>query len=335
MGRLIFFLLITFFSSAAFSDCNIAPTDSNGKYVKDAAAYITVHNKNNYYTWCDGTKTTSEQLVCDKLKNIVANNYAGSPFTLTSGHIQDHFATQAEINNQACNFENPYKYAFKIFLNGLDSNLYVCQVGFKNHLCPTCGGDYMEVRSGTNKVIINGPNNFINFQKGEIADGYAQVFLNTFSTGSTYFVKYCLDLNNLVQNNTSILGTVNGVMNSIANIYPGAASAYFNLTGLKASVVHDCNGSGQTLLDSVTLAPNINLHPEATDYLSNLNSANPGFVVGRTCSWTYIFSETKTGVRSLVRDPNDPISHEGQMIHTEIDYNIDFLCLNGTTSCNF
>lgn len=336
MGRLKFFLWLAIFSTSAFSgNCpNVPPKDLSGNYIKEATAYLSLYSKggNDKFYWCDSSDSTRK---CDTINSVLGNSYSGVPLTLKSNHIQDHFATQAEINQGTCTFEDPRKFAFKIFLNGIDANLYVCQIGFKNHLCATCGGDYMEVHSGNNKVIINGPNNFMNFQKGEISDGYAEVFLNTFSTGSSYFVKYCLDVNNLVQSNTSILGTVNGVMNSIAHIYPGAASAYFNLTGLKASVLHECNGTGQTLLDSVLLDPNVTLHPEATDYLSNLNSANPGYVVGRTCSWTYIFAETKPGARSLVRDPNDPISHDGQMVHTEIDYNIDFLCLNGTTSCNF
>lgn len=334
MGRLKFFFLMAFFSQAAFSDCNLEPKDSSGKYVKDAASYITNANKNQYFSWCDGTKSSSQQMVCDKLKDIVTNNYIGSPLTLSSGHQQDHFATQDEINAGKCTFEDPRKFAFKIFLNGVDANLYVCQVGFKNHLCETCGGDYMEIYSGNNKVRIDGPNKFLDFQKGEIIDGYAQVFLNTFSTGSSYFVKYCLDVNNLVQNNTSILGTVNGVLNSVAHIYPGAASAYFKLVNLKASVLHECAGEGQTILNSFLLDTNP-IHPEATDILLGLNTANPGTLVGKNCSWTYIFSETKAAPRSLVRDPNDPLSQDGQMVHTEIDYYIDFLCLNGSTSCDF
>ncbi|MFI5392095.1 MAG: hypothetical protein ACHQYQ_12105 [Bacteriovoracales bacterium] len=331
-----FFLLIAIFSSKAFSDAcpNYPAKDLSGNYIKEATTYMSVYPSggNNKFYWCDSSDSSMK---CDQVKKLIEGSYYGIPLTLSPNHLQDHFATQAEINNEACAFEDPKKFAFKIFLNGVDSNLYVCQVGFKNHLCATCGGDYMEVHSGNNKVIINGPNSFLNFQKGEITDGYAEVFLNTFSTGSTYFVKYCLDVNNLVQNNTSILGTVNGVLTSTANVDPGAASAYFNLVGLRSSVVHECGGIGQTLLDSVLLVPNTSLHPEATDLLSNLNSAVPGSLIGKNCSWTYIFAETKSGVRSLVRDPLDPLSKEGQMVHTEIEYNIDFLCLNGTTSCNF
>jgi hypothetical protein len=229
-----------------------------------------------------------------------------------SAHIEDHADFQ-----------------FNIEAGGIDSSLYVCEVGFFAHSCPsagTCGGDYIQV--GDKKATFSTPLTLSKVDK--LKSGVASVYLNSLNAGSKFYVRYCLDVERKVVG-TPTDGAFHGLLTGTLKLTAGNDSNYFNTVGLEAEAFHACSSLPLTAASLLSLG-----HFEVSNDLNEeiptsdcLNFPTTSASTKKYCSWMVVYSETNKCLRKLYKaqEGDEGVTRSG-MVRSSLDFGLDFTCGN-------
>jgi len=298
--------------------------------------------KTQLYWWCHNiVNNPGKKPQPISLEGIVMGHWANrykADGSQNIAHIQDHFATSAELNNGACGSITPppppppctsncghisgaETFEFEIKMGGTDANLYVCEVGFGANFCTEgcTGGDYMVVhKANGSDVTIAGPNSSLTFNKGELDGSTASVYLNSIHAGSSYFVRYCLDVQRVIVGDPTF-DPSHDVFTLDAGVHaqvPLALTAYLNTVGLNSKIFHRCGTNAEVL----TLGGNLDIAGYANlstpgDFHINTNDVFSMNSTTTSCSWKILFTESNHCAR--------PILNEGStFIHTEMNFDL-------------
>jgi hypothetical protein len=122
------------------------------------------------------------------------------------------------------------------------------------------------------------------------------VYLNSTNYGSGWYVKYCLNLNNTVNNPNVNALQVSGNVSLIG----AQDNGYFSQSGLKYLIFHQCGGSSNFSLPDPLGSSWDPLESNGTQMITTgpdlivLNWKNP---LVNQCSWTVNLQETATSLR--------------------------------------
>ncbi|MFI5390785.1 MAG: hypothetical protein ACHQYQ_05430, partial [Bacteriovoracales bacterium] len=296
--------------------------------------------KNQLYWWCHNlVNNPGKKPQPISLEGIVRGHWSnrfkpnGEP---NIAHVIDHFASETELNNDACgtvpvpptpptcttncgHISGAETFEFEIKMGGTDVNLYVCEVGFGPNFCTEgcTGGDYMVItKTNGQEITIAGPNKSALFTKGELDGSSAKVFLNSINAGASYFVRYCLNVERLIVGNPTF-DPSNDIFTLNAQAHaqvPLALTGYLSTVGLNTQIFHKCGSEEELLKGSLNLEGFANLVTPG-DYSVETQDFVQMSATTASCSWKILFTEANHCPR--------PIINEGStFVHTELNFDL-------------
>jgi len=336
----IFTIMLLLASGLAYSSGN--PNAILGPSQSTDPSLLLTNNpalKTQLYWWCHNiSNNPGKKPQPISLQGIVMGHWSNRfkpSGEINIAHNLDHFASSAEVDNGACGSVTPppppppctsncghisgaETFEFEIKMGGTDVNLYVCEVGFGETLCKEgcTSGDYMVVHkaNGTDVTIV-GPNKSLTFKQGELDGSTASVYLNSLAAGSSYFVRYCLDIERLIVGNPTFDPSLDiFTLNAEAHAQvPDGLTDYLFLVGLNTSVYHKC-GTEEEVLKGTTAPEGFANLSTPGDYHVNTQDIFAMSSNSTHCSWKILFSEMTPCLR--------PITEGSTFIHTELSFDL-------------
>lgn len=269
-------------------------------------------------------------------------NVCGAPEVncQTGTHLLNGVCVQDECScttgtdcNCAAHIEDHADFQFNIQVGGVDSSLYVCEVGFLAHSCPTagtCGGDYIQV--GDKRATFSTP--MILTKLDKMKSGVASVFLNSINAGSKFYVRYCLDVERTVVG-TPTDGAFHGQLTGSLKLTAGNDSNYFDTVGLEAETFHKCSNSPLTAAALTSQGNPFDVKNGLNEVIGSSDCLTFPVTSASTkkyCSWMVVYSETNKCLRKLYKaQEGDTAVTRSGMVKSSLDFGLDFTCGNCTT----
>jgi len=224
-----------------------------------------------------------------------------------------------------------------IAAGGIASDMYVCEIGFLGHHCVNeydCGGDYIHYVDSENGIdeIIKYPGTFTNSNKN-VVSGIADIFLNSVNAGSSWYVRYCLDIDRKVVG-TPDDDTFYGKLNSFVTYTTGIDNHYYDNVGLEVNAYQGCreHSAVGAMLDFL-LAPENKVDNRKVTSDTVIEQALPEQCLtfdgtNRTdCAWLVVYQETIPCLRELFRDlPGTEGAIRSGMVKTSVEYELELNC---------
>lgn len=228
-------------------------------------------------------------------------------------------AVHVLADGSACPLNPPTEIEINI---GFNDGIYVCEIGFDEHLCRQDGrnpkGDHIVVNNGLLKEVItigSGPKTFTP-EEAKLS-GIAKVYLNSSNYGASYYVKYCYDYTREVLEGTEIpmIGEFYG--NAYMNIADDGG--YFQDAGVSSKFSYACGKSG---IEEIPLVLDSNSSVEVPfAHLFDMTGVLTA-VLADGCSFRFDFTESK---RDVIRKPLNGDTGAAATVYTTLEYWMDFI----------